>query len=75
MCPSHTPSHCVVDPWQSQQGQLVGVGRGGDVWWWRVREGEGGAEEEGDGGLVVEELAFLKKTDFVSQLRALSYCK
>ena len=40
-----------------------------------MREGEGGAEEEGDGGLVVEELAFLKKADFVSQLRALSYCK
>lgn len=58
----------------------MGVGAAGDVWWWRVREGGGGQEErEADGereeGLVVEELAVLKKAELVSELRRLSYCE
>ena len=39
VCPRQTSSSdCVLDAAQSSAGQLVGVGRGGDVRWWRVRE-------------------------------------
>ena len=50
-----------------------GVGSGGDVRWWKVRE-----EEEGEGGggapLNVEVLAVLKKAELSSQLDMLINC-
>ena len=47
MCPRQSStSDIVLDAAQSSAGQLVGVGSGGDVRWWKVREeeGEGGGE-------------------------------
>ena len=74
VCPRQsTTLDTVLDAAQSSAGQLVGVGRGGDVRWWRVRE----EEEEGEegAGLVVEVLAVLKKTDMSSELGRFGYGK
>ncbi|CAI8055130.1 hypothetical protein GBAR_LOCUS30101 [Geodia barretti] len=75
VCPRQSStSDIVLDAAQSSAGQLVGVGRGGDVRWWRVRE-----EEEGEGGgeggepLNVEVLAVLKKAEFSSHLGRFGY--
>ena len=47
VCPRQSStSDIVLDAAQSSATQLVGVGRGGDVRWWKVRE----EEEEGEGG-------------------------
>ena len=77
MCPRQSStSDIVLDATQSSAGQLVGVGSGGDVRWWRVRE-----EEEGEGGgeggepLNVEVLAVLKKAELSSQLGRFGYGK
>lgn len=71
MCPSQTPSDCVVDTAQSGGGQLVGVGRRGDVTWWRVREG--GCEEGEE--MSAEVLAVLKTSEMHSELRRFGYRK
>ena len=74
VCPRQSSTlDTVLDASQSSAGQLVGVGRGGDVRWWRVRE----EEEEGEegAGLVVEVLAVLKKTDMSSELGRFGYGK
>ena len=69
MCPSQTPSDCVLDETQSGHGHLVGVGGGGDVTWWRVREGGGEDGEENS----VEVLAMFKKTEITSELRRFGF--
>ena len=68
VCPRQTSSECVLDTAQSSAGQLVGVGRGGDVRWWRAR-GEGGGGE----GLTVELMGLLKKTELGTELSRLGY--
>ena len=79
VCPRQSStSDIVLDDTQSSAGQLVGVGREGDVRWWKVREEE---EEEGEGGgeggepLNVEVLAVLKKAELSSQLGRFGYGK
>ena len=77
VCPRQSStSDCVLDVAQSSAGQLVGVGRGGDVRWWRVREEEGGGGG-GEGGvtLSVEVLALLKKVELNSELGRFGYGK
>ena len=72
VCPRQTStSDCVLDAGQSSTGQLVGVGRGGDVKWWRVREEEGGSE--GGEDLIVEVLALLRKAELSSELTRFGY--
>ena len=73
VCPSHTPSDCVVDTAQSAHGQLVGVGGGGDVTWWRVREGGDGQEEGEKETVRVEELAVLQRAEMIAELRRFGY--
>ena len=66
VCPRQTSSSdCVLDAAQSSAGQLVGVGRGGDVRWWRVRE-------EGE-RLSVELMALLMKSELGSELGRVGY--
>ena len=71
MCPSQTPSDCVLDMTESVHRQLVGVGRGGDVTWWMVREGGG---EDGE-GVSVEDPVIFKKAEITSELRRCGYGK
>ena len=75
MCPRQSStSDIVLDDTQSSAGQLVGVGRGGDVRWWKVKEEE--EEERGSEGgepLNVEVLAVLKKAELSSQLGRFGY--
>ena len=74
VCPRQSSTlDTVLDASQSSAGQLVGVGRGGDVRWWRVREEE--EEWEEGAGLVVEVLAVLKKTEMSSELGRFGYGK
>ena len=60
-----------MDGAHSTAGHLVGVGRGGDVTWWRVREGRCEDGEE----VSVEGLAVLKKSEMHSELRRFGYRK
>ena len=53
----------------SGTGELVGVGKGGDVTWWRVREGGG---EEGL-GVIVDDVVIFKKVEMTHELRRFGY--
>ena len=53
----------------SATGELVGVGKGGNVTWWRVRERGG---EEGL-GVSVEDVVIFKKVEMTHELRRFGY--
>ena len=53
----------------SATGELVGVGEGGDVTWWRVREGGG---EDGL-GVSVDDVVIFKKVEMTHELRRFGY--
>ena len=69
VCPDETPSECVLDMTGSATGELVGVGKEGDVTWWRVREGRG---EEGL-GISVDDVVIFKKVEMTHELRRFGY--
>ena len=50
-------------------GELVGVGKDGDLTWWRVREGGG---EEG-AGISVDDVVIFKKVEMTHELHRFGY--
>ena len=67
VCPSEIPSECVLDVTQSVTGELVGVGTGGDVTWWKLREYEVGES------IFVEDVTIFKSSELTNDLRRCGY--
>lgn len=65
VCRTQTPSECVLDTTQRTTSELVGVGRGGDITWWKLwKEG---------GDINVEDTTLFSKTEFNNALRRYGY--